>query len=153
MQDGRNRCVESSDLMRECQQHFSEQEEARDPDPDVETRQDFWSLMGNNIYRNHVALRPKLYAPKGDFPMLLNYFVQRQANTSIGVLHEATIDDYWNLDGERSRSEFWICLPRFALFKKYIRRTCVVPRLTDEETGYYTTTQIHKKDACGFKAD
>ena len=56
-----------SDLRRESQQYSSEEkEEARDPDPDVEVRQDFWSILGNYICRNHVALRTKLYVPKDD---------------------------------------------------------------------------------------
>ena len=71
--------------MREFQQHSSEEkEEARDPDPDVEARQDSWSVIGNYIHRNHVAPRTKLYVPKDAFPIPLKYIdVQRQAKTSI----------------------------------------------------------------------
>ena len=57
-----------------------EKDEARDPDPDGEARQDFWSILGNYICRNHVAPRTRLYAPKDDFLMLLHCIdVQRQA--------------------------------------------------------------------------
>ena len=70
--------------MRESQQCSSqEKEEARDSDPDVEVegRQDFWSTVGNYMYRNHVAPRTKLCVPKHDFPTLLNYIgVQRHEN-------------------------------------------------------------------------
>ena len=56
---------------RESQQHFSEEkEDARDPDADVEVRQDFSSIMGNYTYRKDVAARTKLYL-KDDFPMPL----------------------------------------------------------------------------------
>ena len=56
---------------------------------------------------------------KDDFPIPLNYFdVQRQTKTSIDVLHEATIDDYWKIDGDRSLSESWIRVTRFALLNK-----------------------------------
>ena len=47
---------------------FSEHKEARDPDSDVETRQDFWSIMGDYIYRKHVAPRTKLFVLGDDFP-------------------------------------------------------------------------------------
>ena len=77
MQDGRNlarmtaiifRCIQSGGgLRRESQQRSSEdKDEARYPNPDVEARQDFWSFIGDYIYRNHVAPRRKLYVPKDD---------------------------------------------------------------------------------------
>ena len=34
------------------------------------------------------------------------------------VLHKATIDDYWNIDGEKSPPEPWIDVTRFELFTK-----------------------------------
>ena len=49
------------------------------------------------MYRNHVAPRTKLYVPKDDFPIPLNYI---DVQTSIDVLNEGTIDDYWNIDGD-----------------------------------------------------
>ena len=49
-----------------------------------------------------------------DFPRPLKYIdVNRQTKTSIDVLHEATIDDYWNFDGDNSLSEPWIGVTRF----------------------------------------
>ena len=115
------RCVQSGgDPTRESQQHSSEeQEEARDPDPDVEARQHFWSILGNYIFRNHVASRTKLYVPKDDFPIPLNYIdVQRHTKTCINVVHKATIDDYRNLDGAKSLSEPWIGVTRFEYLNK-----------------------------------
>ena len=51
----------------------------------------------------------KLYVPKYDFPMLLNFVdVQRQTKTSLDAHQEATIDDYWKMDGDQSVSEPWI---------------------------------------------
>ena len=62
--------------------------------------------MGNYNCRNRVVPRTKLDVPKDDFPTLQYYIdVQRQSKTSIVVLHEATIDDYWNVDGYNSLSE------------------------------------------------
>ena len=70
-----------------------QKKEARDPDPDVEARQ-FYSILGGYIYRDHVAPRTKLYVPKDDFPIPLNYIdVQRETKSSTDVLHEATIYD------------------------------------------------------------
>ena len=34
------------------------------------------------------------------------------------VRHEATIDDYWNLDGDKSLSEPWIGVSRFEFLNK-----------------------------------
>ena len=70
-------CKAVSDLVRESQQDSPEEkEEARDADPDNEAQQDFWNIMRDYMYRNHVAPRKKLYAPKDDFPIPLNH-VQR----------------------------------------------------------------------------
>ena len=53
------------------------------------------------------------------FRYFLNYIdVQRQTHTSIDVRHEATIDGYWNTGGDKSLSEPWIGVTRFALLNK-----------------------------------
>ena len=97
------------DLRQESQPTSSEEKEARDPSPDVEARQDFWSVTGDYIFRYHVAPRTKLCVLKVDFPILVSYMdVQRQTKTSI-------VDDYWNTDGDRLLSEPWIGVTRFAL--------------------------------------
>ena len=120
-----------SDLRRASSE---EKHEARDPDPDVDARQDFWSVMGNYMYRNPLAPRTKLYVPKDGFPIPLNHIdVQRQTKTSIDVFNQATIDDYGNVDGEKSLSDPWICVTRFVLFNtKSTRRTDVGSRQTDK---------------------
>ena len=49
----------------------------------------------------------------------MNYIdVQRQTKTSIDGLHEATINDYWNTDGNKSLSEPWIGVTRFELLHR-----------------------------------
>ena len=67
------------DFLRETQHNSSEgRQEARNPDSDVEARQDFWSIVGDYIHLNHVAPRTKLCVPKDGFPIPLNYMnVQR----------------------------------------------------------------------------
>ena len=97
----------------------SEEGEARDPSPDSEVREDFLSIMGVYIFRDHVAPRTKLFVTKDDYPTPLDYIhVQRQTNTSPDALQEATIDDYWNMDVEKSVSEPWIGVTRFMVLNK-----------------------------------
>ena len=53
LQDGQSLstavCNAASDLMRQSQQTSSEEkEEARDADPDIEARQDFWTIVGDD---------------------------------------------------------------------------------------------------------
>ena len=57
---------------------------------------------------------------RSTFPIPLNYIdAQRETTTSIGVLHEATIGDYWKKkDGDKSLSELCIGVTRFALLDK-----------------------------------
>ena len=56
------------------QKTSSEEGEARNPSPDLEARQDFWSIVVGYIVRNHVAPRTKLHVPKDDFPIHLKFF-------------------------------------------------------------------------------
>ena len=68
---------------------------------DSEARSDFWSIEGNYIYRHHVEPRVKLYVPKEEpFPIPLRYVdVVRRTNTTLDVLVESRIEDYWNVVG------------------------------------------------------
>ena len=75
--------------------------------------------MGDDKNSNHVAPKTKLYVPKDDSPMLLNFTgVPRQTKTSISPLHESTFDDYWHIDGDEPLSEPWIGVTRLALQNK-----------------------------------
>ena len=98
-----------------------------------EARQYYWSIVGDYVYRNHTVPRTKLYVPKDDFQIPPNHIdVQRPTNTSIDALHEATVDDYWNISGDFSLSEPWIRVTRFELLnKKTTRRDYEGSRQTD----------------------
>ena len=74
---------------------------------DAEAKNDFWSIAGDFIYRHHVEPRVKLYMPKEEsFPIPLKYVdVTRTTHTSLDLLLEEHIDDYWNVDGERELSD------------------------------------------------
>ena len=83
-----------------------QKEEARDPDPDVEARQDLGNIMGNYIFTESCCSHNKTLSSKGRFPIPLNYIdVQRQTKTSMDVLHETTFDDYWNIGGDKSHCQ------------------------------------------------
>ena len=72
------------------------------------------------MYRNHVVPVTQLCVPKDEFPIPLNYIdVQREAKTSLDVLQGTTFDDYWIFDGDKSLSEPWIGVTRFALLNKH----------------------------------
>ena len=79
-----------SDLRQEFEEKPSEEAgEVRDPRPDVELRQDFWSFMGDYIYLNHVAPMTSLYVEDGDSPILLNFLdVEREQKQDLMYFKE-----------------------------------------------------------------
>ena len=85
-----------------------EKEEARDPSPDVAARQDFLSIMGVCIFRNHVAPRSKLNVPKDEFPIFLNTLMSRDKRKRALVYFRR----------RQSLSEPWIGVTRFELLDK-----------------------------------
>ena len=77
---------------------------------DAEAKKDFWSITGDFIYRHHVEPRVKLYVPrKESFLIPLKYIdVVRTTHTSLDVLSEKHIDDYWNeMHGQASHDSFY----------------------------------------------
>ena len=65
--------------------------------------------------------------------------MSRDTITSIDVLHESTINDYWNIDGDKLLSEPGIGVTRFERLNKDPPEGHVGSRQIDEETGYYKT--------------
>ena len=79
--------------------------------PDAgEARNDFWSMSGNFKNRHHVEPRVKLYSPREEsFPIPLKYIdVSRTTQTNLDVMQESRIDDYWNIDGSRDLSDWFL---------------------------------------------
>ena len=79
----------------------------QDSFPDAgEAINDFWSMSGNFIFRHHVETRVKLYSPREEsFPIPLKYIdVSSTTQTSLDVMQEGRVDDYWNIDGSRDLS-------------------------------------------------
>ena len=66
------------------------------------SKNDFWYITGDFFYRHLVEHRVKLYIPKESFPLPMKYIdVTRTTYTSLDVMLETQIEDYWNVDGER----------------------------------------------------
>ena len=76
---------------------------------DAEARNDFWSISGSHVHRHHVYPRVDLHVPtEGSFPIPLKYIdVVRRTNTTLAVLLESRIVDYWNVDGGPEPSGPW----------------------------------------------
>ena len=81
---------------------------------------DFWSMLGNFIYRHHVEPRVKLYSLiEESFPIPLMYIdVSRATHTNLDVKQEKRIDDYWNIDGSRDLSDPWTGFTQFTLLEE-----------------------------------
>ena len=84
---------------------------------DGEAEGDFWSISGDFIYLHHVEPRVKLYVPtEGSFPIPLKYIdVTRTTDTTLDVMSEKHIEDYWNVDGDRELSDTWTGFTRFTI--------------------------------------
>ena len=82
-----------------------------------EAMNDFWSMSGSFIYRQHVEPRVKLYSPREEsFPIPLKYIdVTRTTHTNLDVKQEKRIDDYWNIEGSRDLSDPWTGFTQFTL--------------------------------------
>ena len=81
-----------------------EEDSTRD---DEEAKNDFWTITGEFINRHHVVLRVKLCVPREEtFPILMKYIdVTRTTYTSLDVMLEKNIEDYWDVDGEKELSD------------------------------------------------
>ena len=94
-----------------------EEDSTRD---DEEARDDFWTIIGEFIYRHHVVPRVKLYVPQEEtFPIPMKYIdVTRTTYTSLDVMLEKHIEDHWNVVGERELSDARTGFSRFTLLNE-----------------------------------
>ena len=74
-------------------------------------------MSDNFIYRDQVEPRVKLYMPgEATFPIPLKYIdVTRATSTSLDVMLEKSIDDYWNVGGDRELPDPWTRFTRFTV--------------------------------------
>ena len=86
----------------------------------VKPKMIFWSISGDSIYRHHVEPRDKLYVPTEEsFPISLKYIdVTRTTDTTLVVMLEKSVDDCWNVDGDRELSDAWTGFTRFILLNE-----------------------------------
>ena len=92
----------------------------QDSFPDAgEARDDFWSISINFIYHHNIQPTVKLYTPREEsFPIpLKDIDVTRATHTTLDVLQESRIDDYWNIDRSRDLSDSWRSFTQFLAFK------------------------------------
>ena len=68
-------------------------------------------FQATSIYRHHVEPRVNLYVPReASFFFPLKYIdVTRTTDTTLDVMSEKRIEDYWNVCGERNVE----CMDRF----------------------------------------
>ena len=87
---------------------------------DEEAKDNFWTITREFIYRHHVVPRVKLYLPREEtFPISLKYIdVARTTHTSLDVMFEKQIEDYWNVDGEKELSDAWTGFTGFVQLKE-----------------------------------
>ena len=115
----RERTVRSEDFRGELQGELGESQPTESTD-DAEARADFWSIQGDFIYRHHNEPRVQLHVPKEEtFLIPLKYIdVTRSTYTDLDVMQEKRFDDYWNVDSNRSLSDFWKGFTQFILLKE-----------------------------------
>ena len=115
----REQLVRSEDLREELQGN-TERSQPTETKDDAEARHDFWSIEGDFIYRHHNEPRVQLYVPKEKtFQISLEYIdVTRATYKNLDVLQEKRIDDYWNVDANRSLSDSWKGFTKFTLLKE-----------------------------------
>ena len=85
-----------------------------------EARNHFWSISEDFIYRQHVGTRDKLHTPREEScPIPMIYIdVTRAIHTTLDVMQESRIDDYWNIDGSRDLSDSWTGFTQFTSLKE-----------------------------------
>ena len=87
---------------------------------DGEARNDFWSISGNNVDRHHVEPRVKLYVPREEsFPLPLRCIdVTRTTSTTLDVMLERRMDDYWHIEGDPDLSDSWTGFTRCTILEE-----------------------------------
>ena len=115
----REQTVRSKDFSRELQGEPGESQPTESSD-DADALADFWSIQGDFIYRHHNEPRVQLSVPKKEtFPIPLKYIdVAGSTHTDLDVMQEKRVDDYWNVDSNRSLSDSWTGFTKFTLLKE-----------------------------------
>ena len=111
---------------------------------DAEARADFLSIQGDFIHRHHNEPRVQLYVPKEEtFPVPRKHIgVTKSTHIDLDVMQEKRVEDYWNVDSNRSLSDSWEGFTKFTLLKENTPKGYMWSgeRLTKVQT---TTRQDH----------
>ena len=83
--------------------------DSSDADRDaVEAREDVWRMSGEFLFRHQVMSRAHLYVPKKSSVPIPSTFIDvvRETKNQSGEFgRENSVDDFWNIDEERTPSE------------------------------------------------
>ena len=83
---------------------------------------------------------PTLHAIEETFPFPMKYIdVTRSTHTDLDVMQEQRIDDYWNVDSNRSLSDSWRGFTKFTPKKKISQGIFVVWEEIDKSSNDYET--------------
>ena len=85
---------------------------------DRDPRNELMSIEGDYIHRHHVEPCVQLYVPREEtFPIPLRYIdVTKTTCTTLDVLQECRVGDYWNIDANRNYlPESWTGLTQFTM--------------------------------------
>ena len=85
---------------------------------DAEFRRDFWSIQGDFICRHHIELEFNSMCRKKKHSLFRWNTLTTATETNLDVLQERDIDDYWNVDANRSLSDSWKGFKKFTLLKE-----------------------------------
>ena len=131
----------SEDLSGEPQGETGESQPTESTD-DAEALADFWPIQGDFIYRHHSEPRVRLYVPKEEtFPIPLKYTdVTRSTHADLDVVQEERVDDFWNVDSNRSLSESWNRMHKIhSIARETSHRMYVVREEIDKSSNDYKT--------------
>ena len=99
-------------------------------------------IEGDFIYRHHIEPRVQLCVPKEEsFPIPLKCIdVTRTEHTSLDVLQEKRINDYWNVDVDRTLSDSWRGFAKSTLLneKLFTRKNAVQEATYNKSRNYQT---------------
>ena len=125
----------------------SDREEFRPevPKDDQGIRKDFWSIQGDVIYRHLLEPRAQLYVPKEEsFPIPLKCIdVVRSTHTDLDVAQEKRMDDYWNVNGNRSLSASPTGFTRFTQIERNSSKWIHVVREETDKNSHDITSTSH----------
>ena len=114
-----------------------------EPTDDAGARADIWSIQGDFNYRHHSELRVSTLRAEGrNIPYFGSTLMLPGQHIRIWMLQEKRIDDYWNVDSNRSLSDSWTGFSKFTLLKERTSTKIHVVRKENDKNSHDDQTQI-----------